>query len=250
VPLANLLVQLNTACAGQVYAFAHSQGNVVMGEALRLNVRRTQPVKINTYVACEAAMAGSFYDGSLNTSHPMNFVLFGFDCNSDTPDLMASWFSSNSGGVGKKFNFYNVNDGALDKFNLNMPLRPDYGWSYRASDGKYFRSEYDPDVEMSVPHELNPGDAVGVQDRYEILSFITEPRSRALGAIGPIPPAQSISIVGFESTSNLQDMWPPDGGTTPYSGGQWHSGQFRFTNMDQKAFWEKLMNTFGLPRVP
>ena len=57
--LLNMLNDLNTKYPGHVYVLAHSMGNVVAGEALRLAGNNQV---VNTYVASQAAVSAHTYD--------------------------------------------------------------------------------------------------------------------------------------------------------------------------------------------
>jgi hypothetical protein len=81
------------------------------------------------------------------------------------------------------------------------------------------------------------GDPTNIRDRYEIMAFAAEPRSSALGAVE--------NVTGF-TTQALQSIWSrPDPFQNNYKDHQWHSAQFRFTNMDQKDFWRVLLGQSG-----
>ena len=60
--LVNLLTNLNAQYRGHVYTLAHSMGNVVTGEALRL--AGTNQI-VNTYVASQAAIPAHVYDSTV-----------------------------------------------------------------------------------------------------------------------------------------------------------------------------------------
>jgi hypothetical protein len=79
--MAGLLTSLNSQYNNSVYMFAHSLGNVVAGEALKIigtgNV-------VNTYVACQAAIAAHAYDPGTGGWTP---ILPGYN----TPDDLANY---------------------------------------------------------------------------------------------------------------------------------------------------------------
>jgi hypothetical protein len=81
-------------------------------------------------------------------------------------------------------------------------------------------------------------------DRYEIMAFAAEARSKALGVL-------SIGAA-FHENVNLADanngIWPPDTQDAPpleYSRHKWHSAPFRMTNMRQHGYWQALLGLRG-----
>jgi hypothetical protein len=68
--LASKLADLNAHYPGHVYVLAHSMGNVVTGEALRLATNRVA----NTYVASQGAIPAHVYDGSVTNPYLIDFT--------------------------------------------------------------------------------------------------------------------------------------------------------------------------------
>lgn len=117
----------------------------------------------------------------------------------------------------------------------------------------FFKTTYGPDANGNevrtgtTPLSLedvdaNNGSVTNLRDRYEIMAFASQPRSKALGGV--------TTVAGF-SSQNLGGLWPDDT-TEPerqnwYRSHPWHSAQFRFTNADQANYWNKFMKTLGLP---
>lgn len=58
-----------------VAVLAHSMGNVVTGEALRIAGQQGQADVVNVYVATQAAISGNCYDASLSGNDLLNCVL-------------------------------------------------------------------------------------------------------------------------------------------------------------------------------
>jgi hypothetical protein len=244
--LAGLLDQLNTAYPGKVYLMAHSHGNVVAGEALRLLGR--QKKKINTYVACEAAVSAGAYDVTMAAVSPLHFPP---TTGPTTPDIYPTWLRPNSAGVTSEVNFFNRNDLILTLWELDQEFKPD-----NAIIGSDFGYGYGDPVQSTNPLErfwkvralsgtiqLHIGNAANLRDRYEIMSFAAEAESRALGRV-------FVSVAGFEVHDMPgEQMW----GTDPlaphdFSDRKWHSGQFNFTNMQVRKYWAALLYAFGLSR--
>ena len=91
---------------------------------------------------------------------------------------------------------------------------------------------------------LHLGNPSNVQDRYEIMAYAAQPRSKALGAV------LDVSSAAFATSQNLPNIWPQDNFPEthgPYSAHPWHSAQFRFTYAEQQNYWNALMKRFGLP---
>ena len=118
IGLTNLLTQLNAEYPNHVYLMAHSMGNVVAGEALRL----ANSQLVNTYITMQGAVPAHAYDTStFNRS------------SSGPPDRYAAYptngepcYFSSSAGAGSYVNFYNTNDYALSYWNKDQdPYKPD-----------------------------------------------------------------------------------------------------------------------------
>jgi Alpha/beta hydrolase of unknown function (DUF900) len=271
VPLAQLLRALHGGYGGNVYLIAHSMGNVVAGEALRIAGQSGAGQLINTYVATQAAVPAHCYDSTLAGSDLIDFGsvnLGGHVVNGsygpDTPDIHSDWLAAASVAVQARGNFYNVNDYGLRYWQVDQVLKPDIRdkvYYYAGSDltiaQNLFKKSTYPDpiaAELVItshigifPTQLNLGSASNVQDRYEIMAYDAEPRSKALGAVA------DISSAAFGSSQNLQEIWledafaPDNQPQSQYAEHPWHSAQFRFTHADQKAYWNVLMKQFGLP---
>jgi hypothetical protein len=241
------LTNMNAECPGQVYVLAHSMGNVVMGETLRLMGRAGN--QINTYVASQAAIPAQCYDGSI----PDNLEFFydhpsipngTQDYGPATPNIYPFWLASGAGGATRKVNFYNQNDYALaaPAWEFDQITKPDIavlGYAYfyglgRSENLNIVEEKFFKNFGISI--NLFLGDVSDVRDRYEIMAFAAEARSHALGA--------SVGVEGFDGQINLQTIWPPDG--NQFREHKWHSAQFRFNNMEQNRYWKTLMGQFGL----
>ena len=144
--LAGVLTQLQAEHAGQIRLLAHSQGNVVAGEA----IRRGDSGLVQTYVASQAALSAGYYDHIFQTVQ---------DFTPKTPEVLASYPDGQdqlpylyrvAGKVGRLFNYYNVSDYALTgdsvlqpTWLLNNRTRPDGslgyglpGWRCKLSAGR------------------------------------------------------------------------------------------------------------------
>ena len=250
-PLSVLLGKFNTSCPGQVYIMAHSHGNIVAGEALRLLGQAG--TQINTYVACEAAVNSECYDISMLNSFPLSFPLL---TGPTTMNVYPNWLTPNAAGVAKKVNFYNVNDWALSPviWEADQELKPDLGWSCDHA-GVFFHN--------NQPQALGSTAAPG--PRYPIMSYASESQSRALGRVPG-------TVFGFTKSLNMSGAVEPPGGrivfptrvtgkaTAPalwgndplnhdFADREWHSGQFNFTNMQVGVYWHDLLQVCKLPTL-
>jgi len=228
VGLRRLLAELNSTSPNNVRLIAHSMGNVVAGEALRTNTPLVQ-----TYSAMQAAVPSHSYDGTAPT-RSIPYLL-----ENQTPNYYAHYWQSNSpsyfngaAGAVSYVNFYNANDYALDKWQIDQNLKPanslDYQY-WQNSSTNYFTKGLLQFTYLSFP-----------ANTYEIFSFCDEARCFALGA--------QVNVSGF-SQLNLASIWPPDIHPQPqgsYSAHVWHSAQFRSTNMKQGTFWNTLLGSQGL----
>ena len=259
-PLEILLTSLHQQYSNNVYVFAHSHGNVVVGEALRKAVQDGLGQIVNTYVANQAAIPVHCYDSGQPT--PGNFFnswrVGLYPTGPETPNIYSGWLASNSNAAPTLANFYNANDYALQRnvWETDEALKPwqnldanagvTYFYGYlgtKIDDVEDLFYKYPGGTQDPPLFPLHLGDATNVRDRYEIMAFAAEARCRALGTT-------SINAAGFTSQS-LWTMWPTD----PFDGHNyhthpWHSAEFRFTNMDQKNYWHSLLDQFHLLPSP
>jgi hypothetical protein len=278
VPLRQLLHTLHSAYNGQNYVLAHSMGNVVTGEALRLASQQGSGQIVNTYVASQAALPAQCYDGSwpndMAAVGPHGVGASSLDAYPETANVYPAWLSGNGSAAGTRVNFHNVNDYALwhDAWELNQYTKPDgpdqpdqprfyvyvddpaqsptvngFGYLKTAQSDPSDRYVYVPEVtRYNWVGVLRLGSASDAQDRYEIMAFAAESRSRAMGA--------SAGLFSASNSVNLQSIWPADAENPlrPYSVHKWHSAQFRSTIMQQQGYWKALLgsNGFNLETTP
>ncbi len=248
-PLKRLLTTLHGTYGNNVYLLAHSMGNVVAGEALRIAGQSGAGQLVNTYVASQAAVPGHCYDPALTGSDLLSF--YGGVAGPSTANIYNNWMMPPNPAMSAKANFYNMNDYALHYWQGDQMLKPDirlYTYYYKGSAGDNPAQdlfgkalETFPAFVGAVP--LHLGDANNVQDRYQIMAYAAEPRSKALGGVS--------DAVGF-APSSLQGLWPPDNlsSTHDYSTHPWHSAEFRFTNADQQNYWHALLGQNGFDLLP
>jgi len=226
VGLLNKLSDLNTKYPGNVYLMAHSMGNVVAGEALRL-AGGSQPV--NTYIAMQGAIASHTYDPTAPTRS------LGVLLDSATPNRYAHYptnggacYFNASAGAETYVNFFNTNDWALnsDHWQLDQDSKPDFGYTYDAYNGRFFRGTVILD-ELFFP-----------ANTYELFSYCIEARCYALGA------QSGVGGVFGGNQVNLPNVWPPD--LDGYIAHKWHSAEFRSDNMQRAIFWNTLLTKMKL----
>jgi hypothetical protein len=259
IALKRLLIRISHDYPGQTFMFAHSMGNVVAGEALRLAGVEGRTSLINTYVATQAAVPVHCYAGGqkapLDAQVPAEWLLRMFDGGyPQTPNVYLDWFASTASSATRLINFYNINDYALwtDVWQLNQYFKPDrldpgkQPWTYRYA-GDFaaipvqdeFRKDYFDPRDPAHDLQLRLGDSIDVRDRYEIMAFAAESRSKALGATN--------NVSTLTDNVNLQTIWPADveSPARPYASHKWHSAEFRSTNMRQQGYWKTLLGERG-----
>ena len=263
-PLRTLLQTLHgpAAYSDQVYVVAHSMGNVVTGEALRLASQQGSGRLVNTYVASQAALPVHLYDGSstnlLDAMGPRGIAASTLGQFPQTPNTVyPDWLAGNGAAAGTRINFYNVNDFALwrDAWQLNQYLKPDLKdlpdqpWIYLFEDGlgappdlhsSFIRFDHYDELANPVGiQEMQLGTQAAVGDRYEIMAFAAESRSKALGG--------TADAAKLTDSVSLPSIWPADveSPLRPYSSHKWHSAEFRSTNMRQQGYWKTLLGPKG-----
>ena len=217
--LIGLLINLNSSHSDHVYLFAHSMGNVVAGEALKLAGSRQV---VNTYVAMQAAIAVHCYDQSAG------FRTVPWALDNGTPDRYANYPANNGpcyfngiAGAGSFINFYNPYDWALepDHWQLDQDLKPDIDCSW---DGTHFIMEGE---ELDFPTYT-----------YAIFAYCDEARCFALGA--------QANVGGKFTTAQQVDL-----SQSPFIFGDQHkdhSGEFNSDNMNRSLFWNETLSKMRL----
>jgi len=232
--LVGLLTSLDSQYPNSVYVFAHSQGNVVVGEALR---QGGTIQLVNTYVACQAAVSAHAYDPTTSGWQSIG--------TSNSPDSFASWTNGEPyfNGVTSAEScgdLYNTNDWALNLWRIDQTLKPDHGitfpgYYWDSPSGTHPSGFYK--IAGSVDYNLYFPD-----NTYEIFAFCVQSPCYALGA--------TPNVHGFTMQS-MPSLWQYDPFETEtdlkFSDHPWHSAEFLFTSAEQWNFWKALMGQFGLP---
>jgi hypothetical protein len=226
--LLNLLTNLNAEYPGNVYLTAHSHGNVVAGEALRLATQQGLGQLVNTYVAMQGAVDSHAYDPTTPT-RPVSFA---------TPDRYGQYYTngaasyfSGSASAGTYVNFFNTNDYALTiLWQPDQNLKPDAGYGYSSTDDTWWQQGAFTNIQMVFP-----------QDAYTIFSYCDQAHGYALGA--------QLNVSGVFSTNNqvnLPNVWPPDPLNNDYRAHIWHSAEFRSDYAQRWQFWNQVLTKMKL----
>jgi hypothetical protein len=230
--LKNLLTGLNSQYPGHVYLMAHSQGNIVAGEALRLATNQV----VNTYVAMQAAVATHAYDPNA-TSRALNST--GVNLDSGTSNRYAIYYTpgatnyfNSMAGAGTCVNFQNISDWAL-----NILWEPDQDLKWDQNYTVWTTNGVDNYAYLAGPFSVQ--NLSFPQDTYEIFSHAVEARCHALGSQPDVAGA-------FKKDGTLQQV---NLSIAPYGlGGEHkdHSGEFNSDNMRRAAFWKAVLNKMKL----
>jgi pimeloyl-ACP methyl ester carboxylesterase len=222
------LTTLNSQYPENVYLLAHSMGNIVAGEALK---QAGASQLVNTYVAMQGAVPSHAYDSAT----PVRVLGPGGIQDSGTPNRYAQYptngapcYFNGSAGAGVYVNFFNTNDYALDKWQIDQNLKPDVGYGYSISKDRFYKG-----IITGTPIFFPA-------DTYEIFSYCDEARCFAVGA------QTSVGGVFFGNQVNLQTTWPldthPNGG---YKDHVWHSAEFRSDFSSRAICWGKIIGVDG-----
>jgi len=254
--LTGVLEQLSAGHPGQVRLLAHSQGNVVAGEAIRLG----DAGLVHTYVASQAALSASFYEGVLANISP---VLPAFTY--ETPEVIGTYPADPAHGsylspVREKgvrlSSYFNRSDYALVKAGELTP-----GWEYnnKTKPDDSIGYHYEGDIDSYPPQVPNRGfyrDFTTVdgltdfrlltfpRDRCEVFALAAESRSKALGAVQ--------ILAGFEATvSSFNEAGSRDLETSfSFNDLQYaHSRQFRSDVAKEQGYWRAFVKDAGLQTI-
>jgi len=243
--LLNKLNDLNAQYPGQVYVLAHSMGNIVTGEALRLAGNNQL---VNTYVASQAAVTAHVYDETVpNYSFYVTIGNVQFNFGPHTPNIYDDWFTSdNGGGAGKIVNFYNANDYALSQLHwqLDQLVKPDilvveggalwnYGYNGSPTDLAPWNNFYKTNVLTSA--RVNFDIVNNAANRYEVMSYAAQAYTTALGATPGVTTMASL---------NLATIWPsPDPLDSNYASHFFHSAEFRGDSVWEWNYWRTVLSS-------
>jgi hypothetical protein len=252
--LLNKLENLNAEYPGHVYMLAHSMGNVVAGEALRL---AGSSQVVNTYVASQGAIPAHVYDASVSDPFLLQFIYnnplvpdylepSGFNYGPDTPNIYGNWLAGNFGGGAVEIvNFLNVNDFALaaPRWCYNQIRKPAtylggwYGYNGSPNDAAPWNNFYwQPIGSSAIPFDI----VNNLTNRYEVMAYAAESRSTALGAtLGVGNVSQNVNL----SRTTNPKIWPSDPSGHGFADHFWHSAEFRGDYWLQQGYWSELLST-------
>jgi hypothetical protein len=227
IGLERLLTSLNTKYPGNVYVMAHSMGNIVTGEALRL--AGTNKI-VNAYVASQAAVSARAYNNTIPADITNDFASVA------TPDSEGHYYTNGAppyfSGISGAYNFvdfYNHEDWALDKWVIDQSTKPDFFYYYTTPSSQYPYGYYrKPLFGSGIPLFFGT-------NTYEMFSMAVQSYSQALGAETTIASPFSVNTpVNLEAAPyNFSSTHPG------------HSEQFRFDNMTTFVYWQHLLSSFG-----
>jgi len=234
--------------AGKVRVFAHSMGNVVVGEALRQLAVGGWTNVVQTYVSCQGALASHAYDPQAtvrmltrkNPSVPGGELFYVDDGTrnlySEYPVAPGSpYFTvAGMGGVANFVNYRNHRDFALGNWEYNQSVKPDSGYQWSAGNDFFIGSKVlayyangNPYYQDVVTTNLLP-----IPDHFEIFAHAAEARCYATGA-------QPWLAGPFSGEVDLNA--PPYSFDDPSSH---HSAQFNSSIQVRWSFWQKLLDDF------
>jgi hypothetical protein len=240
----------------RVHVLAHSQGNIAMGEALRLwrGDGNSSPL-VSTYIASQAAIPSACYNSNapwmpnwdmedeLIPRYPLSPDIYARYWRSGDdeyvpvqwPDTNVSYLSSTfmSSAASRWVNVYNRSDYALTGnsfshlgWEICQRQKPndfltDSVWTYSYTESEGFGEGFF--TRLKFP-----------DDRYKIFSFAAGTWSLALGTI----PTGGV----FSNFTNLQSMGYGDEHI-------WHSAQFRSYNAARYQYWNEVMIKAQIKKV-
>jgi hypothetical protein len=231
-PFESFLAGLNQQYPGKVYVLAHSLGNVVTGEALRLATAEGAGVIVNTYVASQAAISARVYDNTVPADLTNSYGINGSGL--ITPDSEGHYYTNGAppyfngiAGAANFADFYDNADSILGWWVSNQHMKPDNSYYYSTSFSQHPAGYYQQFGIHPYRNLLFP------TNTYEIFARADESYSYPLGAETNIASRFSIKapVNLFLSPFNFQDQ---------------HGLQFRSDNMTTAAYWHQLLVSFNL----
>ncbi|MDB6015900.1 MAG: hypothetical protein JWR19_389 [Pedosphaera sp.] len=212
---------------------AHSMGNVVMAEALKLQLAAGQH-NVRNYVLMQAAVPASCYDTSFTNYAPM----LAAEASQPTPNTYRGYPGSIGGAVnGHLVDFYNANDYALatgtiiNMFGIAIPIH----WEAN-------QENFKPDAPQGYRTDgTNCANGFNViSDPREIMSFCARPRSKAVGAQSGVGGAVQGGSVDLHANFGF-DL-----------GSDQHSAQFNWNIQQVSGFYRQLGISLGVfqPSTP
>ena len=249
--LEKLLEHLQRGAYGNhVHLLAHSQGNIVAGNALRM---LPDNLSIKTYIASQAAISESCY-----LIVPRAYFEDDLSGGHTTPDIRCrypGWMGNSSipflktvraGDKASTFaNFFNEDDFALHSAALvswewNNKMRPDILYDYHGDPDIYNEQNSEntsyfyhgatasPSNKLHFPVPGTDHRKIAVNDTYEIFSYAAEAWGRPVG-VQPLP-----EIFSENKDLKLEAHYDDK----HYS----HSRQFRSNIVAERFYWQSVLS--------
>ncbi len=226
--LRNRLNALNASHPGSnISVLAHSQGNVVMGEALYEHVS-SSPL-VHTYIASQPAVSASCYDNTVAPYHDSGQPdVYGFYTAGVAPAL--PYMEGNHLKADHITHYWNAVDYALGWWETDNRGRPNLDYSYHDEDGN--DDTYDPAQGDNFWYShllVDQRELTFPNDRFEIFAWDLDSGTTALGRV------ENISGLAGRSLAD----WDYD--DAHYS----HSREFRSNIVDELDYWSAVMTDCG-----
>ena len=229
---------------------AHSMGNVVASEGLRLAGKEFNTPLVQSYIASQAASVANAYDAVNPEIRTRTVPPFFYT----TPEIYAH-FQRNSTNIQPYFagmkkavqgtnivNFNNLDDYALSSVFAwpgNQDTKPDNNWQCQlvATNSVNTNTGYTYWDTNNTQLILNGREAYRDQT-HEIFSYIAQAESKALGCAedpthhirGEIGGSVNLNRPPFNFKNNTYE----------------HSAEFNSINMNRRSYWWQVLSTFSL----
>ena len=218
---------------------AHSMGNIVASEGLRLAGKEFNTPLVQSYIASQAASVANAYDAvnpEVVRTSSKSEIYAHFPRNSTNQPYFTGMKKAVQGT--NIVNFNNRIDFALNStlaWPVNQFTKPDWGWRYQLvptnsvnTNGSY--TYWDTNrVQLHLEH---------IDQAHTIFSYIAMAWSKALGCAED-PTHHVRGEVG--GAVNLNDP-PFNYGNNTYE----HSAEFNSINMNRRTYWWQVLGTFSL----
>jgi hypothetical protein len=228
---------------------AHSMGNIVASEALRLsNLSNPQQPLVQCYIASQAASVAHAYDAINPEKRLQVLPPFYFR----TPEIYARfprnstnqpYFTGMKQAVlsGNIVNFHNLQDYALSfalAWPANQNLKPDIGWQCQLVATNRINTNSDYTYWHGGSKLLLNGQEDTHDQTYDIFAHIAQAESKALGCAedpthhlhGEIGSSVDLNAAPFNFKANSYE----------------HSAQFNSINMNRRTYWWQVLSSFSL----
>jgi hypothetical protein len=230
----------------RVRLLAHSMGNIVASEALRLAAIKNNSSLVQGYIASQAASVAHAYDAT-----DPAYVLLSFAYR--TPEIYANFqrgthFQPYYTGMKNAVlgtnvvNFNNVEDYALNTWYtwpLNQASKPDIGWnSQLVATNRLRTNNWYTFWNGNRQLDMNHGNEAASIQTYEIFAHIAQAESEALGSAEDNTHHIRGEVGGAVNLNNA----PFNYGRNDYE----HSAEFNSINMNRRTYWWQVLSTFSL----